>query len=362
MNSTEPGQYVGCSVATTGADIMQMIGMGETSLTDRVFVITGANGAMATQISKVIVKAGGTAVMLCRTSQKCDGTKAHIIEELGKSQAKDLASMDDTKAHIGNLMDTSISMDLASMQSVRAAADKISEGYGTSGVHAVLHIAAVRGKASMDPTMTRDGFQLTMQVNILAPALLSDLLLPSLIRAEGRVINVASINAFDFEQYGMQVPEPDQINALSRKPPRQWYYYSLSKFLMVHHAVTFAERYGIKKVAAFSVSPGYSRDDELGCMESKSQTCSRNTKAMCDSSPKFQPCPQSSGQSSAGIVFAALAEISDSDNGAMIDYDRDRHGAQSGLSCRPQTKPLWNETTRNAWFEVLEKMIAPWKP
>jgi NAD(P)-dependent dehydrogenase (short-subunit alcohol dehydrogenase family) len=80
--------------------------------------------------------------------------------------------------------------DFAHLDDVRALAGKIADAVGDDGIHALAnHAGGIFG----DQTPTVDGFEKTMQVNHLAPFLLTNLLLPQLRKAEGAVINTSSI-------------------------------------------------------------------------------------------------------------------------------------------------------------------------
>ncbi|WP_318387384.1 SDR family NAD(P)-dependent oxidoreductase [Microbacterium maritypicum] len=80
--------------------------------------------------------------------------------------------------------------DFARLDDVRALATKIAEAVGDGGIHVLANNA---GGIFGDQTPTVDGFEKTMQVNHLAPFLLTNLLRPQLLKAEGAVINTSSI-------------------------------------------------------------------------------------------------------------------------------------------------------------------------
>lgn len=80
--------------------------------------------------------------------------------------------------------------DFNRLDEVRALAARIADTVGDDGIDVLANNA---GGIFGDPSPTVDGFEKTMQVNHLAPFLLTNLLLPQLLRAEGAVINTSSI-------------------------------------------------------------------------------------------------------------------------------------------------------------------------
>lgn len=80
--------------------------------------------------------------------------------------------------------------DFARLDDVRALAAKLTDAVGEAGIHVLANNA---GGIFGDRTPTVDGFEKTMQVNHLAPFLLTNLLLPALLRAGGAVINTSSV-------------------------------------------------------------------------------------------------------------------------------------------------------------------------
>ncbi|MDF2508087.1 MAG: short-chain dehydrogenase, partial [Microbacterium sp.] len=80
--------------------------------------------------------------------------------------------------------------DFARLDDVRALAEKITDAVGDDGIHVLANNA---GGIFGDQTPTVDGFEKTMQVNHLAPFLLTNLLLPQLLASGGTVVNTSSI-------------------------------------------------------------------------------------------------------------------------------------------------------------------------
>jgi NAD(P)-dependent dehydrogenase (short-subunit alcohol dehydrogenase family) len=84
---------------------------------------------------------------------------------------------------------------LASSGSERQAVlDSIDEALGDDGLTVLVNNAAVQVLGGAD-TLTTDDWRLTLDVNLLAPALLAEALVPALERAGGSIVNVASVHA-----------------------------------------------------------------------------------------------------------------------------------------------------------------------
>lgn len=108
---------------------------------------------------------------------------AHRLILVGRSAEKTRAVAEETGAEW-------FTADFARLDDVRALAGKIAAAVGDTGIDVLANNA---GGIFGDRTPTVDGFEKTMQVNHLAPFLLTNLLLPRLLRAGGAVINTSSI-------------------------------------------------------------------------------------------------------------------------------------------------------------------------
>jgi NAD(P)-dependent dehydrogenase (short-subunit alcohol dehydrogenase family) len=107
----------------------------------------------------------------------------HRLILIGRSVEKTRAVAEETGAEW-------FTADFARLDDVRELAGEITEAVGDDGIHVLANNA---GGIFGDRTPTVDGFEKTMQVNHLAPFLLTNLLLPQLLQAEGTVINTSSI-------------------------------------------------------------------------------------------------------------------------------------------------------------------------
>ena len=110
-------------------------------------------------------------------------TTPHRLILVGRSVEKTEAVAAETGAE-------HFTADFARLDDVRALAQKIADAVGDGGIDVLANNA---GGIFGDQTPTVDGFEKTMQVNHLSPFLLTNLLLPRLLQAEGAVVNTSSI-------------------------------------------------------------------------------------------------------------------------------------------------------------------------
>lgn len=108
---------------------------------------------------------------------------AHRLILVGRSAEKTRVVAEETGAEW-------FTADFARLDEVPTLAGKIAAAVGDTGIDVLANNA---GGIFGDRTPTVDGFEKTMQVNHLAPFLLTNLLLPRLLRAGGAVINTSSI-------------------------------------------------------------------------------------------------------------------------------------------------------------------------
>jgi len=128
-------------------------------LNGKTFIITGANSGVGKETTRELYKHGARVIMACRNEQE---TK-RVIEEFTSSYPKSSGEL--VFKHL----------DLTSLASVKEFADQIKKE--EPQLHALINNAAIFGAPL---NVTKDGFEVNMQVNHLAPALLSILLLPKL--------------------------------------------------------------------------------------------------------------------------------------------------------------------------------------
>ncbi len=134
-------------------------------MTAQTIVITGASDGIGAAAARQLASSPHRLILIGRSVEK---TRA-VAEETGAEW---------------------FTADFARLDDVRELAGKITDAVGADGIHVLANNA---GGIFGDRTPTVDRFEKTMQVNHLAPFLLTNLLLPQLLQAEGTVINTSSI-------------------------------------------------------------------------------------------------------------------------------------------------------------------------
>ncbi|MFJ2368303.1 SDR family NAD(P)-dependent oxidoreductase [Microbacterium sp. NPDC087665] len=107
----------------------------------------------------------------------------HRLILVGRSPEKTKAVAADTGAEY-------FTADFARLDDVRELAAKLTDAVGDDGIDVLANNA---GGIFGDQTPTVDGFEKTIQVNHLAPFLLTNLLLPTLLASNAAVINTSSV-------------------------------------------------------------------------------------------------------------------------------------------------------------------------
>ena len=137
---------------------------------DHVVLITGATSGIGFATAKALAGAGERVVIVSRDAQRGEIARAAISRETGSSQ------LDVMQA------------DLASLDSIRALAQRFQATHGSLDV--LINNAGV-----FEPhrRLSADGIEMTFAVNVVAPFLLTELLLERLRQsAPSRIVNVCS--------------------------------------------------------------------------------------------------------------------------------------------------------------------------
>lgn len=138
-------------------------------LQGKTLVITGANSGIGYVAAASLAGMGAHVVLACR-----------------RQDAAEQAMRDIRLQHPQASLEF-VHLDLASLDSVRHAAQALLQRHPRLDV--LINNA---GLAQLGRSLSADGYELTFAVNHLGPFLLTQLLMPSLKAARGRVINVAS--------------------------------------------------------------------------------------------------------------------------------------------------------------------------
>ncbi|WP_136056954.1 SDR family NAD(P)-dependent oxidoreductase [Microbacterium sp. K24] len=128
-------------------------------------VITGASDGIGAAAARQLAASGNRLILVGRSPEKT----AAVAKEAGAEF---------------------FTADFARLDDVRELAAKLADAVGDDGIDVLANNA---GGIFGDQTPTVDGFEKTIQVNHLAPFLLTNLLLPQLLAAEAAVINTSSV-------------------------------------------------------------------------------------------------------------------------------------------------------------------------
>ena len=134
-------------------------------MAQKTIVITGASDGIGAAAARQLASSGHRLILVGRSVEKT----AAVAKETGAEH---------------------LTADFARLDDVRSLAAQLVERVGGDGIDVLANNA---GGIFGDQTPTVDGFEKTIQVNHLAPFLLTNLLLPHLRKADAAVINTSSV-------------------------------------------------------------------------------------------------------------------------------------------------------------------------
>ncbi len=196
------------------------------AMNGKTVLITGSTGGIGRITAEKMARAGATVLVHGPSADKVDAAVAEIRKATGNDRVHGYA------ANFGKLSE------------VRALGDTVLSQHPELDV--LINNAGI-GPGSPDKQSQRltseDGYELIFQVNYLATALLSQLLLPALKRTRGRLINIASEAQapLDFE---------DLTGATGFGA------YAHSKLAVVLFSLYFAEQVRDDHVNVYALDPG----------------------------------------------------------------------------------------------------------
>jgi retinol dehydrogenase-12 len=196
-------------------------------LTNKTFIVTGANTGIGKITARELARAGAHVILACRSEPKTGA----VIDEI-KREVKD-ARLE------------YVHLDLADLASVRSCAEAIA-ARGVP-IHGLINNAGLAGQRGL----TADGFELTFGTNHLGHYLFTRLLLDRIKQAgTARIVNVASASHYNAKRL--------EWDAL-RKPTRSvsgMYEYAMSKLSNVLFTKELARRLAGTGVTTYAVHPG----------------------------------------------------------------------------------------------------------
>lgn len=196
----------------------------------KIILVTGATDGIGKITATELAQQGHHVIVHGRNEQKAKNVVAEIKQVTGNAQVDYLIA------------------DLFSMQAVKNMAHTFNTRYD----HLDVLINNAGAVLSDKRFVTEDGFEGTMALNVLAPLLLSELLLPQLKRTpDGRIINMSS------GTHRMARPDMEDLN-LEQVPYGQTRY-GISKLFVIwntQHLAAQLQQAGITNVTVNASHPG----------------------------------------------------------------------------------------------------------
>jgi NAD(P)-dependent dehydrogenase (short-subunit alcohol dehydrogenase family) len=197
------------------------------AMNGRTAVVTGATSGLGLAAAHALVRCGAAVCLVGRDAQRAEASRQAIRTSFPRAEVEVVIA------------------DFAVLDEVRDAAGRIATVL--ERVDVILHNAGV---LVHEPHYTVDGLELTAQVHVVAPFLLTSLLLPDLHRAgDGRVVTVSSggMYAQRLDLASLRRPDPfDGVRA-----------YANAKRAQVVLNEEWARRHGNTGVAFHAMHPGW---------------------------------------------------------------------------------------------------------
>lgn len=198
-------------------------------LANKVYVVTGANSGIGYAAAENFAGRGAAVALVCRSAER--GTEA-----LSKIRGK-----------TNNMNINLFIADFTSLKSVAKVAEEIAHTYDRVDV-----LCNNAGAANPARILTKDGFETTFAANHLAGFLLTQLLMPSILKAaetgSARVVFTSSLghknSPLDFDDLGLE-KDYGTLRAYGR-----------SKLMNLLTARAIQKRFGDQNVIASSFHPG----------------------------------------------------------------------------------------------------------
>ncbi|KAJ7508689.1 hypothetical protein B0H11DRAFT_39336 [Mycena galericulata] len=208
-------------------------------------LVTGANVGIGYEIAHKLAKSGATVYLLCRDPGKGEAARTILVESTGNKEIYVRA------------------LDLGSLASVR---EFVAAWDSSVPIHVLVNNA---GMVTSKYLKTRDGHEITFQVNALAPHTLTLGLLPVLAE-RARIINVVSFAHYASTVADLDAGDPDMHAMLGKlykdgeglPSSRTMWLYSRSKAVQImlgrelQRRLTASPMYGPKKIVVHSCQPG----------------------------------------------------------------------------------------------------------
>ncbi|MBS1521721.1 MAG: SDR family oxidoreductase [Bacteroidetes bacterium] len=189
-------------------------------------VITGATSGIGKVTALELAKKGHAIYMLVRNTAKGEQVKQEIITVSGNKNIY------------------VVECNTANLQSVRDAAAELN-----SKLFAINILINNAGHAFLEKEFTKDGFEMTFEVNHLGHFLLTESLMPLLKKGQARIINVSS------EAHRSAKPNFDDLK-WEITPYKVMKAYGVSKLYNIYFTKSLAEKYKQDGIVSYALHPG----------------------------------------------------------------------------------------------------------
>lgn len=271
---------------------------------ERLAVITGADGGMGQEITRAVALEGYHVVMACYNMDKAESKRARLVSETGNRNIECLH------------------LDLYSMDSVVSFADDL--------LHRGMAVTLLMNNAGTMETareQTADGFERTVSVNYVGPYLLTRKLLP-LMGAGSRIVNMVSctyaIGHLDFPDFFSK----GRTGSFWRIPV-----YSNTKLALTLFTFELAERLRSRMITVNAADPGIVSTDII--------TMHMWFDPLTD--VFFRPFIRTPRQGAATAVSLLLDEKWNGVTGRLFVSEHPKKMSKK-FDLHPQQKNLWDET------------------
>ena len=277
-------------------------------------LVTGANSGLGYAAARTLLAAGAEVLISVRSEEKAEDTRRRLEADLGRD--------------LGERLTTDL-LDLDDLTQVRAFAERrLAED---APLDAVVHNA---GALFAEKAMTVDGLERTYQAHVVAPFLLTTLLLPKLAAAApSRVVTVTSGGMYAEKLVTARVDSPGEYRGTVA--------YARAKRAQVVLTREWSRRLGGRGVGFHVMHPGWAL-----------------TPGVESSLPGFRrltgPVLRSPEQGADTIVWLALTEPAPPDGRLWHDRrPRMEHKVPWTRSDRDEADRLWDRVGRDAGIDPL---------
>jgi len=282
-------------------------------------LVTGANSGLGYAAARTLLAAGAEVLISVRSEEKAEDTRRRLEADLGRD--------------LGELLVTDL-LDLDDLTQVRAFAERrLAED---APLDAVVHNA---GALFAEKAMTVDGLERTYQAHVVAPFLLTTLLLPKLAAtAPSRVVTVTSGGMYAEKLVTARVDSPGEYRGTVA--------YARAKRAQVVLTREWARRFGDTGVTFHVAHPGWAL-----------------TPGVESSLPGFRrvtgPILRDPDEGADTIVYLAISEELDGSGRLWHDRrPRSEHKVPWTIADRGEAGELWARVCRDAGVEPVVPSVT----